>query len=283
MGNQNRCLIHHSPLTIYHSSLVNMKYQNLLITEEEGILVVTLNREKALNALNTPTMLELKLFFEADAPKRSEIKGIVLTGAGEKAFAAGADITEFNGLDTSSGSKMAKRGHDIFFDIERFPKPVIAAVNGFALGAGCELAMACHLRIASEKARFGQPEVNLGLIPGYGGSQRLIQLIGKGKAMEFLLTGDMIGAQEAQQLGLANYVVPHGKEVIVAKEIIQKIATKGPLAIAKTIETVNAYFQYDEDGFAKEVKEFGNLMGSADAKEGAAAFIEKRRANFKGE
>jgi enoyl-CoA hydratase len=268
---------HHSPFTIK-----KMRYTNLLVTEEEGILIVTLNREKALNALNSATMLELKLFFEADAPNRENVKGVVITGAGPKAFAAGADITEFAELDAKGGTKMAKRGHDIFFSIERFPKPVIAAVNGFALGAGCELAMACHLRIASEKAKFGQPEVNLGLLPGYGGSQRLIQLIGKGKAMELLLTGDMIGAEEANFRGLVNHVVPHGKEVIFAKEIIQKIATKGPLAIAKTIEAVNAYFQFDEDGFAKEVKEFGNLMGTEDAKEGAAAFVEKRRADFKG-
>ncbi len=259
-----------------------MTYTNLLLSEDNDILIVTLNREKALNALNQSTMLELKTLFEEDAPKRRHIKGIILTGAGEKAFAAGADITEFSGLDVAAGSAMAKRGHDIFFSIERFPKPVIAAVNGFALGAGCELAMACHLRIASEKARFGQPEVNLGLLPGYGGSQRLVQYIGKGKALELLLTGDMIGAEDASRLGLANHVVPHGEEVNKAKEIIEKIAAKGPLAIAKTIEAVNAYFQFDEDGFAKEVKEFGYLMGSDDAKEGAAAFVGKRKAEFKG-
>lgn len=273
----NLFIAHHLPFTIRI-----MKYTNLIVTEEEGTLIVTLNREKALNALNSPTMLELKLFFEADAPNRKDVKGIVITGAGPKAFAAGADITEFSGLDTKAGAKMSKRGHDIFFSIERFPKPVIAAVNGFALGAGCELAMSCHMRVASEKAKFGQPEVNLGLLPGYGGSQRLLQLIGKGKAIELLLTGDMIGAEQAHYLGLVNHIVPHGKEVIVAKEIIQKISTKGPLAIAKTIEAVNTYFQFDEDGFAKEVKEFGNLMGSEDAKEGAAAFVEKRRADFKG-
>ena len=260
-----------------------MTYNNLLVTDDGGILTVTLNREKALNALNTPTMLELKLFFEADALRRPGLKGIILTGGGEKAFAAGADIKEFENLDEQAGAKMAKRGHDIFFNIERFPKPVVAAVNGYALGAGCELAMACHMRVASEKARFGQPEATLGLLPGYGGSQRLIQYIGKGKALELLLTGDMLNAEEAHRLGLANHVVPHGREVSKAKEIILKIATKGPLAIAKTIEAVNAYFQYDEDGFAKEVKEFGYLMNTADAKEGAAAFVEKRKAEFKGE
>ena len=259
-----------------------MTYENLILSEEDGILIVTLNREKALNALNQATMLELRQLFGEDAPKRQHIKGVVITGSGEKAFAAGADITEFSGLDAKAGSAMAKRGHDIFFSIERFPKPVIAAVNGFALGAGCELAMSCHMRIASEKARFGQPEVNLGLLPGYGGSQRLIQYIGKGKALELLLTGDMIGAEEACRLGLANHVVAHGETVSKAKEIIEKIATKGPLAITKTIEAVNAYFQFDEDGFEKEVQEFGYLMGTADAKEGAAPFVGKRKADFRG-
>lgn len=259
-----------------------MTYETLIITEEKNILLITLNREKALNALNQAMMSDLKKFFEEDAPNRSGVKGIIITGAGEKAFAAGADITEFSGLSEKQGSAMAKRGHDIFFNIERFPKPVIAAVNGYALGAGCELAMSCHLRIAGEKARFGQPEVNLGLLPGYGGSQRLIQYIGKGKALELLLTGDMLGAEEAHRLGLANHVVSKGEEVNKAKEIIEKIATKGPLAIAKTIEAVNAYFQYDEDGFDKEVKEFGYLMGTEDANEGAAAFVGKRKADFKG-
>ena len=259
-----------------------MEYSTLLITEEDGIAVVTLNRPKALNALNQTMMSDLKKFFEEDAPNRANLKGAIITGSGEKAFAAGADITEFKNLNEEAGSAMAKRGHDIFFTIEGFPKPVIAAVNGYSLGAGCELAMACHIRIAGEKARFGQPEATLGLLPGYGGSQRLIQFIGKGKAMELLLTGDMLRAEEAHRLGLANHLVPKGEEVNKAKEIIEKIATKGPLAIAKTIEAVNAYFQYDEDGFAKEVKEFGYLMGTEDADEGAAAFVGKRRAEFKG-
>lgn len=259
-----------------------MQYENLLLTEKDDILLVTMNREKALNAINTPTMLELKKLFEEDAPNRKNIKGIVLTGAGEKSFVAGADIKEFLALDVKKASDMSARGHGVFFSIERFPKPVIAAVNGFALGAGCELAMACHMRIAGEKARFGQPEVNLGIIPGYGGTQRLIQYIGKGKAMELLLTADMIGAEEAHKLGLVNHVVPAGEEVEKACEIINKISTKGPISIAKTIESVNAYFQYDEDGFKKEVAEFGNCAGSEDFKEGAGAFIEKRKANFQG-
>ncbi|MCB0557421.1 MAG: enoyl-CoA hydratase/isomerase family protein [Lewinellaceae bacterium] len=259
-----------------------MNYKNLLIEDNNGILTVTINREKALNALNSQTMLELQHFFGEDAPGRSGLKGVILAGAGDKAFVAGADIKEFLALDAGQGEVMAQRGHDIFFLIERFPKPVIAAVNGFALGGGCELAMACHLRIATENARFGQPEVNLGLIPGYGGTQRLIQYLGKSKAVELLMTADMIDAEEAYRLGLVNYVVPPGQEITKATELIRKIAAKGPVAIAKVIESVNAYFQYNEDGFAREVKAFGDTTGTEDFREGAAAFIEKRKPDFKG-
>ncbi len=259
-----------------------MHYQNLQLDLQDDILVVTISREKALNALNTQTMMELKYLFETDAPKREGLKGLVLTGAGEKAFVAGADISEFQALDAARGAEMAKRGQDIFFLIERFPKPVVAAVNGFALGGGCELAMACHLRIAGEKARFGQPEVNLGLIPGYGGTQRLVQYIGKTKAMELLLTADMIDAQQALQLGLVNSVVPSGEEVQHAKALIGKIAAKAPVAIAGIITSVNAFFQADTDGYATEIAEFGRTAGTADFREGAAAFLEKRQPHFKG-
>ncbi len=260
-----------------------MNYENLLIQDSDGIITITINREKALNALNTKTMLELRHFFSEDAPGRSGLRGVILTGAGDKAFVAGADIKEFLALDAAQGQAMAQRGHDIFFSIERFPRPVIAAVNGFALGGGCELAMACHLRVATENARFGQPEVNLGLIPGYGGTQRLIQYIGKSKAMELLMTADMISAEEAYRLGLVNYVVPPGEEVEKAAELISKIASKGPVAIARIIESVNAFFQYDEDGFAREVQAFGATTATEDFREGAAAFIEKRKPDFKGQ
>mgnify|MGYP002623899989 FL=1 len=259
-----------------------MQYENLIITEENGIVLVTINREKALNALNGQTMADLKQFFGEDAPARKHIKGIIITGAGEKAFVAGADIKEFLALDAKSGAQMAQRGQDVFLLIERFSKPVIAAVNGFALGGGCELAMACHLRIAGEKARFGQPEVNLGIIPGYGGTQRLIQYIGKSKATELIMTGDMIDAKEALRLGLVNHVVEAGQEVAKATELIEKISTKGPVAIAKVIESINAYFQDGVDGFQKEVENFGCTTGTEDFREGAAAFIEKRAADFKG-
>jgi enoyl-CoA hydratase len=259
-----------------------MVYENLQITHDNGIALVTISREKALNALNTQTMLELQHFFGEAAHEIEGLKGVVVTGAGEKAFVAGADITEFSSLSAPEGMEMSKRGQEVFFLVERFPKPVVAAVNGFALGGGCELAMACHLRVAGEKAKFGQPEVNLGLIPGYGGTQRLIQYVGKTKAMELLMTADMIGAAEALQLGLVNYVVPAGEEVLKAKELIEKIATKAPLAISKIIETVNAYYEEGVDGFWKEVDAFGECCGTEDFLEGAAAFVEKRKANFKG-
>ena len=259
-----------------------MHYENLNITIDNGIAVVTISREKALNALNSQTMLELRDFFGEAALQLEGLKGVVLTGAGEKAFVAGADITEFSGLDPIQGASFAQRGQDIFALIERFPKPVIAAVNGFALGGGCELAMACHLRIAGEKARFGQPEVNLGIIPGYGGTQRMIQYIGKGKALELLMTADMIEAAEAHRLGLVNHVVPAGEEVNKAKEIIEKIAGKAPLAIARVIECVNTYFAEGADGFAKEVEAFGACCGTSDFREGASAFVEKRKAGFQG-
>lgn len=259
-----------------------MEYENLLVEDNEGVLLVTLNREKALNALNQQTMKELRVLFSEDIPSREGLKGVILTGAGPKAFVAGADIKEFLALDAESSRRMAKQGHETFFMIERFHLPVIAAVNGFALGGGCELAMACHLRVASEHARFGQPEVNLGLIPGYGGTQRLVQYIGKTKAMELLMTADMIDAPTAEGLGLVNYVVPAGEEVAKARELIQKIASKGPVAIAKVIESVNAYFEDGENGFDREVQEFGHVAATEDFKEGATAFIEKRAAEFKG-
>jgi len=175
---------------------------------------------------------------------------------------------------------MSKYGHDTYFLIERFHVPVIAAVNGFALGGGCELAMACHMRVAGSHAKFGQPEVNLGLVPGYGGTQRLVQLIGKGKAIELLLTADMIKAEEAKSLGLVNHVVESGNEVYFAKSMIEKIATKGPLAVAMTIKLVNDYFK-DTSAFDSEVEKFGEAMASEQAKEGAAAFVEKRKAKFR--
>lgn len=259
-----------------------MEYKNLLLEEKEGILTATINREKAMNALNNATMLELHHLFSVDAPHRAQLKGIIITGAGDRAFVAGADIKEFLSLDAMKGEAMAHRGQDIFFYIEQFPKPVIALVNGYTLGAGCELAMACHLRVATTNASFGQPEVNLGIIPGYGGTQRLIQYIGKGKALELLMTGDMIDANEAHRLGLVNYVLEKEAAQAKVQKLMKKITSKGPKAIAKIIESVNAYFKHNVNGYSVELESFGYAAGTEDFKEGAQAFIEKRKPNFKG-
>lgn len=259
-----------------------MSYENILLEAQNGIWTVTLNRPKALNALNRALLSELSQVMEraAEAPS---LKGILLQGGGEKAFVAGADISEFIGLDRQAAYDLAKNGQDLFARIEAFPKPVVAVVQGFALGGGCELAMACHLRIATERARFGQPEVNLGIIPGYGGTQRLVQYVGKTKALELLMTADMIDAAEALRLGLVNYVLPDPEQARAkAVEIIDKIAGKAPVAIAKVIECVNACFEDGTDGFAKELDEFANSANTEDFREGASAFLEKRKANFQG-
>ncbi len=260
-----------------------MQYAALLFDYDNGIVTLTINRESALNALNAQVFADLQQFFSQDFRQVEGLKGVVITGAGAKAFAAGADIKEFEAFKTADdAAAKSQLGQNIFLLIEQFHCPVIAAVNGFALGGGCELAMACHLRVASPNAKFGQPEVNLGIIPGYGGTQRLIQLIGKAKAMELLLTADMIGATEAQQLGLVNHVVEIGETVEKAKSIIAKISTKAPLAITQIIESVNAYFDKNIDGFAYEVHSFGKTSESEDFKEGASAFMEKRAAKFVG-
>ncbi|GAI30126.1 unnamed protein product, partial [marine sediment metagenome] len=214
--------------------------------------------------------------------RNDEIKSVIITGAGPKAFVAGADISEFSGASVEEGKALAKRGQDIFFKIERSPKPVVACVNGFALGGGCELAMSCHFRLAAENAKFGQPEVNLGLIPGYGGTQRLVQLIGKGRALELLMSAGMIDANMALQLGLVNYVVPQDELIKKAIAILELINTKAPIAVAKCIESANAVFDETRDGFTVEVNAFGDCFATADMKEGTSAFLEKRKAIFKG-
>lgn len=244
-------------------------------------MTITINRPDKLNALNRDVFTDLgncvKAFHENDA-----LKAAIITGSGEKAFVAGADISEFGGLNAEEGKALAARGQVVFNSIERGPKPIIAAVNGFALGGGCELTMACHMRVASESARFGQPEVNLGLIPGYGGTQRLVQLIGKGKALELLMTADMIKAPEALELGLVNYVVPAEELLAKCEEILRKIMTKAPIAVAKCISSVNAYFEDGVNGLEYEIDQFGECCTTEDFVEGAAAFMEKRPANFQG-
>jgi enoyl-CoA hydratase len=257
-------------------------YQTLLTDLQDGTLVVTINRPDKLNALNKDVIEELGKVVD-EIYNNAEIKSAILTGSGEKAFVAGADISEFTTLDAAGGLALAKKGQDNVFDkIENSPKPIVAAVNGFALGGGCELAMSCHFRTASENAKFGQPEVNLGLIPGYGGTQRLTQLVGKGKAMELMMTADMIGADEAKALGLVNHIWPLAELLSKTKEILQKIHTKAPIAISKVISCVNDAAKADSNGFANEVKRFGECFSTEDMREGTTAFLEKRKAIFKG-
>jgi enoyl-CoA hydratase len=257
---------------------IAMTLENVLTELKDGIFKITINRPDKLNALNTATIAEINEAIE-EAYRNFEVKIVIITGSGPKAFVAGADIAEFKGLDKSTGSQLAGKGQEVFMKIEKCPKPVIAAVNGFALGGGCELAMACHVRVASDNAKFGQPEVKLGLIPGYAGTQRLVQLIGKGKALEFLMTADMIGAEEALQLGLVNYVVTPDQLENKCLEIANKIKAQSPMAITGIINSVNAYFTNGIDGFKVEVEEFGKCCETEDFKEGTAAFLE---ANFTG-
>lgn len=256
-------------------------YKTLLTTLEDGIFTITINRPDKLNAINKEVMSDLDHVF-SEVEDNEAIKGIILTGSGKKAFVAGADISEFNGLTHGEGMDLARHGQDIFLRIETCSKPVIAAVNGFALGGGCELAMACHFRIASDNAKFGQPEVNLGLIPGYGGTQRLVQLIGKGRALELLMTGEMIDAATALQYGLVNHVTTNEEVVNKAKSILQVIISKAPFAINRCIWTANAVFDHTRNGFDDEIEAFGDCFKTDDMKEGAAAFLEKRKPVFTG-
>lgn len=255
-------------------------YSTILTNLENGIFTITINRPDKMNALNQEVMNDLNNVMD-EVYKNAAIKSVIITGAGTKAFVAGADIAEFSGLSQQQGMALAKRGQDIFFKIENCPKPVIAAVNGFALGAGCELAMACHIRIASENAKFGQPEVNLGLIPGYGGTQRLTMLIGKGRSIELLITGDMIGAGTALHLGLVNYVVPQEELLPKAISILQIVNSKAPVAVSKCINAANHAFTGIK-GYEQEIFGFSECFTTEDVKEGTAAFLEKRKPNFKG-
>ncbi len=256
-------------------------YQTLLISLENGIYTITINRPDKLNALNKDVFTDLNNALD-EIESNPEIKSVIITGAGPKAFVAGADISEFNSLNKEQAKALAKRGQDIFARIENSSKPIVAAVNGFALGGGCELAMSCHFRVASENAKFGQPEVNLGLIPGYGGTQRLVQLIGKGKAMELLMSAHMIDAKEAKELGLVNYVTTADTLLEHTRKILDVINSKAPLAVAGCIKAANAVFDESIDGYKLEIEEFGNTFDTEDMKEGVTAFLEKRKADFKG-
>jgi enoyl-CoA hydratase len=256
--------------------------ENIKTENKDGVLIITIDRPKVLNALNAQTVAEIGEAFHA-ARFDEAVKAVILTGSGEKAFVAGADINELAQCNALTGKTTAEKGQRIFLAIERFPKPVIAAVNGFALGGGCELALACHIRIASENAKLGLPEVTLGIIPGYGGTQRMTRLLGKGKALELILTGDRIDAAEAERIGLVNKVVPADQLMQTCEELARKIMSRGPLAVTAAIEAVMSGSEMPfEEGQFLEATLFGLLCATEDTKEGMKAFIERRAAQFKG-
>lgn len=259
-----------------------MTYKNIYIEDEGPIATITIDRPKKLNALNKATIEELHdALKELDAD--NQIKVIILTGSGEKAFVAGADISEFAHFDEGQGTQLASKGQEMLFDfVQNLSTPVIGAINGFALGGGLELAMSCHFRVASENAKMGLPEVSLGVIPGYGGTQRLPQLVGKGIAMELIMTAGMMDAQRALNHGLVNYVVPQEELMAFCRKLAGKIANNSSVAIAKAIKAVNAGYNPKEDGYSVEIDAFGECFGTGDFKEGTTAFLEKRKADFPG-
>jgi enoyl-CoA hydratase len=259
-----------------------MALENIIIEHEKGIATLFINRPDKLNALNKATILELHETLK-NAEENAEIKVIVITGSGEKAFVAGADISEFAHFSDKEGAKLAAQGQEMLFDfIENLKTPVIAAINGFALGGGLELAMACHFRIASDNAKMGLPETSLGVIPGYGGTQRLPQLVGKGRAMEMIMTAAIIDAETAKSYGLVNHVVPQADLFATYNQLADKIMRNSPVAIAKAIEAVNANCKDGVNGYAVEIRTFGECFATQDFKEGTSAFLEKRRAEFVG-
>ncbi len=260
----------------------NMAFNNLLIDDADSIRIITISRPQQLNALNRESIGELDEAFN-DARAERKVRVVILTGSGQKAFVAGADIKEFANFSVEEGKALSAEGHRKLFDhVEQFEKPVIAAVNGFALGGGLELAMSCHFRIASDNARMGLPEVGLGVIPGYGGTQRLARLVGKGKAMEMILTAGMIKSDEALQWGLVNHVVPQEQLISTCHEIANKIMKNSPNALAAAIRAVNAGYETGVNGMEREIEEFGKCFGTVEFKEGTGAFLEKRAANFAG-
>ena len=259
-----------------------MALENIIIEHEKGVATIFINRPEKLNALNKATIQELHETLQL-VDKNAEIKVLILTGSGEKAFVAGADISEFAHFSDKEGAMLAAKGQEILFDfIENMKTPVIAAINGFALGGGLELAMACHFRIASDNAKMGLPETSLGVIPGYGGTQRLPQLVGKGRAMEMIMTAGMIDAPTAKAYGLVNHVVPQADLLATYNQLADKIMRNSPVAISKAIEAINANYKDGTNGFEVEIRAFGECFATADFKEGTTAFLEKRRAEFTG-
>ena len=257
-----------------------MKFNNILLDISNNISYITINRPKQLNALNKETINELSLAINY-SEKSSVVRCIILTGSGEKAFVAGADIKEFAGFNTNQGENLARNGQEILFDLlDNCTKPTIAAINGFALGGGLELAMSCHIRIASINAKMGLPEVSLGVIPGYGGTQRLTNLVGKGKALELITTAGMVTAEEALQWGLVNNICKQSELMSTCEKIAFKICGNSPKAISSAIKSVNAGFIDGVDGYDVEKKEFGKCFGTDEFIEGTTAFLEKRKANF---
>lgn len=259
-----------------------MNFENILVDQEGGLTTITINRPKKLNALNKATIEELNSAL-SQLENDQDTKVIIITGSGEKAFVAGADISEFAHFSVEDGGRLAAKGQELLFDfVANFSKPVIAAVNGFALGGGLELAMSCHFRVASDNARMGLPEVSLGVIPGYGGTQRLPQLVGKGKAMEMIMTAGMIPADEALSCGLVNHVTTQEELLPLAQKLAGKIMRNSMVAIGAAIRAVNANYEDGVNGYEVEIEAFGNAFGTEDFKEGTTAFLEKRKADFPG-
>jgi len=257
-----------------------MTYTNLLVEKKDKIAIITINRPKKLNALNKDTIAELHHAFTV-LNQYNDVRAIILVGSGNKAFVAGADISEFADFDVSQGANLAKNGQELLFNfVENLSTPVIAAVNGFALGGGLELAMACHFRVASNNAKMGLPEVSLGVIPGYGGTQRLPQLVGKGKAMELIMTANMLTADEAKTYGLVNYVVEQEELLPLCEKLASRISRNSSSAISSAIKAINANFDSDKNGYLSEIEEFGNCFGTKDFVEGTTAFLEKRKPKF---
>lgn len=259
-----------------------MNYANLIVEKRGRILYITINRESKLNALNKATLAELHRVVTGSAHD-SEVGALIITGAGSKAFVAGADISEFVDFNADEGRELAREGQSKVFDvIQNHSKPIMAAINGFALGGGLELAMACHIRIASSTAKMGLPEVSLGLIPGYGGTQRLTELVGRGRAMEMIMTADMINAEDAYRIGLVNHIYTADELLAKAEEIMKKIMTRSPFAVGCAIRAINAASIDGQNGYETEIAGFSDCFGSKDFKEGVSAFLNKRKAEFTG-